>query len=393
ARAREPARQQGALLVVEGYMDVIALAEHGIEHAVAPLGTAMTEDQLRLAWKAADRVVLCFDGDKAGRKAAERALRRALPLMDSRRRLLICLLPEGQDPDDLVRQAGVDGFHRVADAAQDSVEFAWKLVGEGLATGQASPSDFAAAEALVKELSGLIADQDLRYFFTQDLSRRVKDRFYSLTRGRTGQDPRRSGSMPPGWAPGMATAGGRGRRGQAKPLGEMSSVPVLPVPVNADRVRHLLALSCMVNYPGLYGRIEEDFYRFDFADEDLRDAYAFLDELLMAEGPDGEEDRSLGREAVMDRLAVAYPDVAADLLALDRAGHGGFLAPGQDQRRIYSAWRHLLSMLVVEEMRRDLIAAMDRFGAEQTYESLAHLQTISAMVYASYEVAEEEGAA
>jgi DNA primase len=101
--AREAAAAAGAITVVEGYMDVIAMAQAGIENTVAPLGTALTETQLALLWRYAAEPVLCFDNDKAGRAAALRAANRALPAAQARLSLLFAQLPAGKDPDDICR--------------------------------------------------------------------------------------------------------------------------------------------------------------------------------------------------------------------------------------------------------------------------------------------------
>ncbi len=118
AKARRAARGAGTVVLVEGYMDVIMLAQAGFENAVAPLGTAMTERQLDLLWRAAGEPVLCFDGDAAGLKAATRAAELALPALKPGRSLRFALLPEGKDPDDLVRDGGPEAFAAVLSAAR-----------------------------------------------------------------------------------------------------------------------------------------------------------------------------------------------------------------------------------------------------------------------------------
>ena len=112
-RARKAQQKDGTVIAVEGYMDVIALAQAGFENAVAPLGTALTENQLELLWRMTGEPVLCFDGDKAGLKAAWRAADMALPMIQAGRTVRFALLPEGKDPDDLVRDAGPDAFRQV----------------------------------------------------------------------------------------------------------------------------------------------------------------------------------------------------------------------------------------------------------------------------------------
>ena len=110
ARARGPAHEKARVIAVEGYMDVIALHEAGFSEAVAPLGTALTEEQVKLLWRLADEPVLCFDGDAAGRKAAFRAVETVIPLLKPGFSVRFAFLPGGLDPDDLVRQQGPEAF-------------------------------------------------------------------------------------------------------------------------------------------------------------------------------------------------------------------------------------------------------------------------------------------
>jgi len=128
ARKALSAPKNGArgLIVAEGYMDVIALAKAGFEHAVAPLGTALTEDQLELLWRAGPEPILCFDGDKAGVRAAFRSVERALPLIKPGQTLRFALLPDGKDPDDLIREQGPSAMQEVLDRSVPLVEMLWQ---------------------------------------------------------------------------------------------------------------------------------------------------------------------------------------------------------------------------------------------------------------------------
>ena len=118
-----PAR---GLIVAEGYMDVIALARAGFDQAVAPLGTALTEDQLDLLWRAGPEPILCFDGDKAGVRAAFRSIERALPKLKPGQTVRFALLPEGQDPDDLIQAKGPSAMREVLEAAIPLVDMLWE---------------------------------------------------------------------------------------------------------------------------------------------------------------------------------------------------------------------------------------------------------------------------
>ena len=125
-RAGPESRQTGRLIVVEGYMDVIALAAAGIGDAVAPLGTALTERQIEMLWRLVEAPILCFDGDSAGQRAAMRAVTRALPLLRPAHTLRICRLPTGLDPDDLIKRDGIPAMHRVLEGAQSLIDTLWQ---------------------------------------------------------------------------------------------------------------------------------------------------------------------------------------------------------------------------------------------------------------------------
>ncbi|MEM8726154.1 MAG: DNA primase, partial [Pseudomonadota bacterium] len=122
-RAAPASRQSGRVVVVEGYMDVVALAQAGIADAVAPLGTALTEAQLEMLWRMVEVPVLCFDGDAAGQRAAMRAISRALPLLTPDRNLQIALLPSGLDPDDLIKKHGVAAMEDILSSPLSAFEF------------------------------------------------------------------------------------------------------------------------------------------------------------------------------------------------------------------------------------------------------------------------------
>lgn len=147
-QALQSSRKLEQILVVEGYMDVIALAQFGIDNAVATLGTACGEDHLKLAFRFTSEIIFCFDGDNAGRKAAKRALENALPAMTDGRRIRFLFLPEGQDPDTLVRQIGAERFNKQLQAALPLEEFFFEAVAEGVDTrtmeGRARMSKLAA---------------------------------------------------------------------------------------------------------------------------------------------------------------------------------------------------------------------------------------------------------
>ena len=150
AVARQAVHDGAALIVVEGYVDVIAMVTAGYPATVAPLGTALTEDQLGLLWKMADEPILCFDGDKAGQRAAFRAVDMAMPRLKPGKSLRFAMLPEGQDPDDLYRSGGREAIAEVLAGARPLGEMLW--IRETEAASFDTPERRAAFEARIHEV-------------------------------------------------------------------------------------------------------------------------------------------------------------------------------------------------------------------------------------------------
>jgi DNA primase len=198
AAARLATHNGAPLVVVEGYVDVIAMVGVGYAASVAPLGTALTENQLALLWKMADEPILCFDGDRAGQKAAWRAADLALPLLAPGKSLRFALLPEGQDPDDLARSGGRAAIEDVMAAARSLSDVIWSREIEG--GSFATPERRAALEKRIGEISNGIRDEMVRRYYRQDLAQRLQQTFAPDT-GRGG------------YAKGYAGGGYRGSSG------------------------------------------------------------------------------------------------------------------------------------------------------------------------------------
>lgn len=199
--ARKPAYDAGTVIAVEGYMDVIGLAQGGIDNAVAPLGTALTEDQIGLMWRMSPEPILCFDGDRAGLKAAFRAVERVLPLLKPGHSLRFALLPEGKDPDDLVREQGSVAMREVLDAARPLSDMVWEK--EYSAGVWDTPERRAALEARIEEVIGQIADPKVKGHYGQDLRGRIAKLFGRNQGQRVPFQPRSGGFRRQPWKPGQ----------------------------------------------------------------------------------------------------------------------------------------------------------------------------------------------
>jgi DNA primase len=175
AAARQASHDGATVVVVEGYVDVIAMVTAGFPATVAPLGTALTEDQLGLLWKMADEPVLCFDGDGAGVRAAYRAVDLALPRLKPGKSLRFALLPQGQDPDDLVRSAGREAAADVINGAKPLAAMLWARETEGHAFE--TPERRAALEARLGEVINAIGDEAVRRYYREDFRGRLQQLF------------------------------------------------------------------------------------------------------------------------------------------------------------------------------------------------------------------------
>ena len=218
--ARESARSGADVIVVEGYMDVIALHQAGFAAAVAPLGTALGVEQLEVLWQLSAAPVLCFDGDAAGGRAAARAAELALPLLAPERTLCVASLPAGEDPDTLVRRGGGTAFQAVLDARRPLAEALFDLLREPHAdpgVRRGTPEQRAAFRTRLEAAAGRIGDRAL----AGEYRRSLLDRFFaeartrSLASGPAGrifagsaarQPQRRAAGIPPRLAPGGAAA-------------------------------------------------------------------------------------------------------------------------------------------------------------------------------------------
>ena len=189
--ARQAARDGRQVVVVEGYLDVIAAATAGVEGAVAPLGTALTEDHVQALWRMSDEPILCFDGDSAGLRAAERAADIVLPLLQPGRTVRIATLPAGLDPDDIIRQQGRTAFAEVLARARSLSDVIWSVeTGGGIVPE--TPEARAALEARLRARANAIADQSVRRHYLQAFDEKLSA-FFAPVRQRRYEGRREAG--------------------------------------------------------------------------------------------------------------------------------------------------------------------------------------------------------
>ncbi|HEY0624004.1 DNA primase [Sphingomonas sp.] len=284
-RAQAVARKTGRVIAVEGYMDVIALAQAGFGEAVAPLGTALTEHQLERLWRMADIPLLAFDGDAAGQKAAIRAAHRALPHLGPGRSLAFVTLPNGQDPDDLVRSSGPQAFEALLQAAQPLADRIWhhELAAEPLETPEAR----AGLKRRLSDLAATIQDGNVRHEYVTEFRNRCDAHFAPAPRSFTPRSPGRAPGRPgqrwqPPEPPPSPTVQALGATGIDRVLAKAVLAGLIRHP--AEIARHMETLSGLRLADGALGRLFEAVV--DVALEDQALDTARLRTILAASGFD-----------------------------------------------------------------------------------------------------------
>jgi DNA primase len=259
AAARQAAHEGAPLVAVEGYVDVIAMVTAGFPAAVAPLGTALTEDQLGLLWKMADEPVLCFDGDAAGLRAAYRAVDLALPRLLPGKSLKFAMLPQGQDPDDLARSGGREAVADVIAAARPLAAMLWARETEGRSFD--TPERRAALESRIGEVTNAIADEAVRRYYREDFRARLSQFFAPAQAPREPWRNARPGDPRRDWPPRQG-AFARPPGGRAAPYvvvsQQLASSPVHRGHRAAVPRREALILQAALNHPWLlHDHLEE----------------------------------------------------------------------------------------------------------------------------------------
>ncbi|MDJ0943874.1 MAG: DNA primase [Kiloniellales bacterium] len=365
ARARRAAHDTGEIIVAEGYMDVIALAQAGFPAAVAPLGTAVTEAQIETLWRLAPEPVLCLDGDAAGQRAGLRVAERALPLLRPGFSLGFAVLPEGEDPDSLVAREGPEAFRAVLAAARPLSELLWRRETEGRPLD--TPERQAGLAARLGKSLEAIRHDELKAAYREDFARRFEAAF--------GYDP----WAPPGrrW---RRSAPGSGRRSRAS---GPAAAPKLPLPGSLKDLSALKArqaqqlLATLVNHPSILAEVGEEVAEVRFSSRDLEDFRVALLDFAAAQ-PELDSDAvkchlsKQGFSAVLDRLLHRN---------VYRLAH--FAGPDSSHDEARAAVAHILGLYRDREARREGLKAQRELAEQPDAEALARFQAQQRLLHES----------
>lgn len=311
--ARGAAREGKPVILAEGQMDVIACAQAGFDGAVAPMGTALTENQIVIMWSmipSDEKVpVLCFDGDNAGRGAAARACERILPLLKANQSARFAFMPEGQDPDSFIHVNGAAAFEKIITSAISLFDFLWASVTQG--------RDLTVPEiraGIVKNLNdeiAKIADGEVQRHYKALVQEKISESFFQR----------------------KSFGGGQKQGGNKRP---MTAPPALKprAPVFKDiHTRALLA--AVINHPHIFNDVEESFGSLDIPDGRLNHLRSAINSVLL-------DDPSLDKSVLTAHLIQAgYDREIDDICSESIYVHAGFAAPGADPVTVAGRWNAL----------------------------------------------------
>ena len=347
--ARAAAHDKARIIVVEGYVDVIALAQAGFAETVAPLGTALTEDQLQLLWRMAPEPVLCFDGDAAGRRAAFRAVETVLPHLKPGHSVQFAFLPEGLDPDDLIRQHGAAAFQDIL--ANKTAPLFDVLIEREERQGEAdlTPEQRASLQARLEALVARIGDRGVRGQYERELRETLWAKHRKLVRQITGATGRRDARIAGrrrdntalDWRV-AARATERSRLGNIPRAATLATAPMrsnelagrsLPLPA-----REALLVRTLLNHPWLLEAHCEDVAKLALSAPPLARLRDALLELLA-------RNISLEREEVRTQLSnsgLVKMVALADRAATHKSDK--FAEPEAEASMVEEGWRHAFAL-------------------------------------------------
>lgn len=382
AQAREPAHKSGELLVAEGYMDVIALAQAGFP-AVAPLGTALTEDQIVELWRITPEPILCFDGDTAGQRAARRACDRALPLLKPGHSLRFVTLPEGQDPDDLIKRDGKKALRDILATARGLADFLWasELVANPTDTPERRAAFFKRMRDLVRE----VADQTVQIAYKDHVEARIEE--MRRPQGRTGgRDGQRE------FGRGQGYGGSQRNRGGDRTRGGRWTPPPPPEPIGSRTARarvdavlprrqQQVILATFMHHPGLLDELGEVLATLTLDDP-------FLDKLRRQILEINAEDPGLDADGLRDHfMALGYSETVDGLLSDEALHHAAFARQGASHSDARQGLAELLGRFAGPLLREQLFDAQREYGqtfSEASWQRMLSLQsTLQAITSAS----------
>ena len=388
ARARRTVHERGQVIACEGYMDVLALHAAGFPNAVAPLGTALTERQMLLLWRLHGEPVLCFDGDEAGLKAAYRAIDTLLPGLEAGRSARFALLPEGLDPDDLIRQEGPEAMGDVLARAVPLAEMIWnRETASGLFD---TPERKAMLEKSIRQVIGAIGDPNVRRHYEQDMADRLAAFFGSAGEGRQqgGWNRARRGDGKSGYRsrarPGQREAGRGGAHGSIVASPALLSTGIFRKGKSHVPLREAALVMGACNHPAIIEAFFEEFVNLPLSSQSAESLRQWLVD-FHAECAGREQ--VMAHEAIRQRLeASPLAETAQGMDAQLTQNRIWQFRPDAAFEDAMDGWRQAYTLHIrARALRHELRAAEMALSTDDSEENQDRLNSIRA------EIEREEG--
>ena len=363
--ARQPARDRDRLVVVEGYMDVIAMDQTGLSFVVAPLGTALTEQQMIALWRLVPEPRLCFDGDAAGQRAALRAAERALSIVKPGYSLRFVILPDGEDPDSLIRTKGSEAFSELLNKAVPLSDLLWRA--RLLARNPDTPEKWAGLRKDIRDMVQIIGDRSVQAYYRADFNKRLEMAFgittnvFATRNAGPGRQKSRNLPLRPTYVPPIP-----GHMG----LGQGENADTLP--------RERLLIAALLNHPNLIHEVFEEVGQLNLGSPELDNIRTAIIEMATFGVP-------LDLEGLKQNLQCGGTANASSRIIAELTGPGiaklePFARPDMTLARVKKDWTSVFRRHRLKDLRRDLKQAEDEFGRDMTDEKQARFLALKVAV-------------
>jgi DNA primase len=400
AKARKAAHDKQRLIIVEGYMDVVSLAAAGFEETVAPLGTALTEEQMQLVWRLVPEPILCLDGDSAGRKAAHRAVDTIIPHLKPGYSAGFVFLPGGLDPDDLVRQQGPEAMEAELAKALPLAEVLWER--EFSQSDWSTPERKARLQQQLRTLVDRIADPAVRALYATAMRERLSAAWGGgrMQNGQGPDAPSRTGRsvaaaaaqpyrVPPGGRnmPSRPWRDGAGPGGRPQWRGWEPPKPVASHSLRSSSIagggplppyREAMLMRTLLNHPWLLEAEAERIATLDLTSSALCRLRDALISLLST-------DISLDRGTIRSQLTSLGLDKAVSLVERAMTHKADrFAEPDAAEVEVEKGWRHTLALHEQQNgLRKALAGAEEAWNAEGSEDALTRIIEIKRQLASS----------
>lgn len=330
------------LLVAEGYLDVITLHQAGFKGAVAPLGTALTEEQILLLWRLRAEPIFCFDGDAAGQKAAVRAAERAIPLLKTGLSLHFSLLPKGEDPDSLLRSGGIASLESVLEHTLPLADLLWQF--EVQQKPLKTPEQRAAFENAIMKHANSIQEPTVRAQYRQEYRSRLRELFYTSS-----------------------------NKGANSPLKKASSTSLSGAQsfLNSDILSQKILIAVLLNHPNLILEYAEDFVELELSNP----AWNKLREVMLIK-----INESTGLDAGILHHHLyneGFREVIQEILSSQVKSLAPFVKEESELNEAREGWKEIWSRIQGQrKLSQALLEVKRRFGEDMSYEAWAEVQNL-----------------